>query len=89
MNAREDAAPDRHYEEAFDQLVDSVIVLRAVRDEGGRIVDEEIVYANPAWRREILGQDTASDPAGRRFLELAPELADRFPLHCHLAARPR
>ena len=71
--------------EALGALGDSVIVLQAIRDDGGDIVDEEIVYANAAWRRAFLPSGT-DEPTGRRFLETAPSLASHLEMHKRVIA---
>lgn len=66
--------------ETLGALGDLVLVLQAIRDETGSIVDEEIAYANPAWQRAFLGPG-ADDPTGRRLLEAAPSLAARLEMY--------
>ena len=57
------------------------MVLRAIRDGSGRLVDESIEYVNSAWRRRILGSADARLPAGATFLTSLPQFADRWELH--------
>jgi PAS domain S-box-containing protein len=66
--------------DALSALGDSVSVWRAVRDEEGRLVDALVQYANPAWRRVMLGSDEI-DPAGMRLVADLPSLAGRLELH--------
>jgi two-component system cell cycle sensor histidine kinase/response regulator CckA len=63
--------------DALGALGDVVNVVQAVRDADGGLVDERIVFANPAWRREFLGSDEL-DPTGRLMSEVAPMLGSRF-----------
>ncbi len=65
---------------AFAALRDAIVVLRAQRDASGRIVDETIEYANPAWRRIILGSEK-EDPTGRPLVATYPAFTDRLPFH--------
>lgn len=66
---------------AFGCVRDSILILSAVRDASGAIVDERIELTNPAWREYALGDPDAPDPVGRTFLEAVPHLAPRFDLH--------
>ncbi|MEI7743414.1 MAG: PAS domain-containing protein, partial [Chloroflexota bacterium] len=65
--------------DALGAVRDSVVVLRAIRDDAGRLVDEEILYANQAWRRELGCLD--AEPVGCRLTVAFPMLADRLTLH--------
>lgn len=61
----------------LDSSLDGVLVLEAIRDEAGAVIDFRIAYANEAGA-QVLGR-SASDLAGR-LLDLLPDLrgTDRF-----------
>jgi PAS domain S-box-containing protein len=77
------AAPAGTLADVMRAFGDLVVVLRAVRDESGRIVDGVIEYANPAWCRAILGSADI-DPAGSLLLDRAPMFRDRLETHRHV-----
>ena len=65
---------DAAYADAFGQLEDFIVVLRAERVGQGAITGLRIAYANPAWRRAMLPLG-AGDPAGRLVDEAVPAMA--------------
>ncbi|MEI7743842.1 MAG: PAS domain S-box protein [Chloroflexota bacterium] len=66
---------------ALASLRDPVAVLEAVRNPAGELIDERILYANPAWRLAALGGADAPDPAGESLLRLVPAIADHVEIH--------
>ena len=70
------ARVEARYTEAFDALTYPVVVMCPVRNDADELIDEEIVYANPSGRRQIMGGDQ-SDPAGRRIRTDFPHFAER------------
>ena len=64
------AASEARLRTAIDAMVDGVVVTSAVRDEGGRIVDFRIEYANPAISG--MGRVASSEQIGHTLLELFP-----------------
>ena len=64
--------PDREWSTLFDELFDAVVVLRAVRDDYGRIVDFVLEYANEAWT-DVAGRERDA-VIGHRLLEMYPGL---------------
>ena len=72
---------DAFIRDALETLTDGILVLTAIRDADGRLVDERIEYTNAAWRRYVLGSADLPDPRGRRLLEVVPAFAERLDAH--------
>lgn len=72
------------FERGLGALEDAVMVLRAVRDAAGGIVDETIEYVNTAWRLRILGAADAALPPGATFRTALPQFSDRWETHRHV-----
>ncbi len=64
---------DARFREAFDSILDLVVVERAVRDDAGAIVDFEILWMNNA-PVDVAGRPR-QELIGRRISELYPALA--------------
>lgn len=75
---RELTESEERFRLALDAVIDTLAVLRAVRDDAGAIVDFEIVYANRSWRDVHAG---AEDPVGRRLYASYPEFLERRERH--------
>ena len=59
---------------ALDATVETVAMYRAIRDEGGRFVDAEIMFANEIGRRRWLGGASLDEVRLRRLFEVVPAL---------------
>ena len=59
---------------AVDRLLDPLIVMHAIRDDGGTVVDFEVDYSNHAAATEY--ELTQDEVIGRRLRELEPEAFD-------------
>ena len=59
------AASEERFRAALDATLDTLAILRTVRDARGEVEDFEIVYANRAWQ-EVHGHPGV-DPIGRRL----------------------
>ncbi|MFM2104977.1 MAG: hypothetical protein RL338_9, partial [Chloroflexota bacterium] len=59
------AASEERFRAALDATLDTLAILRTVRDARGEVEDFEIVYANRAWQ-EVHGHPGV-DPVGRRL----------------------
>ena len=58
------------------EALDPVLILRPLRDDGGRVSDAIIEFANAPWRSAFGSADR--DPSGLRLLEAFPAFADRI-----------
>lgn len=74
-------ASEERFARVFGSIGNAIAILRPVRDEHGTLVDEEIEWANRAWR-DLAGGDTP-EPRGRRLLDIVPAAG------AHLAAHDR
>ena len=66
---QEKSAGESRFRAALETMLDSVIMTTAVRGEDGRIVDFVVDFINPVAE---IGQRTAEQIAGRRFLDVWP-----------------
>ena len=64
---------DERFRRALDSILDLVVVERAIRDEGGTVIDFEIVWMNNA-PVDVAGRPR-DELIGRRISELYPVLA--------------
>jgi PAS domain S-box-containing protein len=66
---------EARFRTSIEHLLDPVVVLTAVRDEDGRVIDFRYDYVNPAHREQATGEARAE--LGRTMLELHPGAAAR------------
>ncbi len=71
---------DARYRQSFAKLPDPVVVLDAIRDADGRLIDERIVFANEPWVVAVTGAG-AGDPTGSTILGVRPGSEDRLADH--------
>ena len=61
-------------DKAFDATSDTMVIVAAVRDAQGIVVDETIVWANRAWR-DLFSPE--ADPSGRSLIDVLPTEVER------------
>jgi PAS domain S-box-containing protein len=75
---------DARFRVLHETSPDGFMIFRAVRDEGGRMIDAVWEYANPA--SEQISARSAMDLMGKRMLEVMPGIAESglFDLYCEV-----
>ena len=66
-------ASEKRFRSALETMLDSVLITTAVRDGDGHIVDFVVDYINPV---ADIGQRSAGEIVGRRFLDVWPSAPD-------------